>query len=175
MENFLKFWKNLKFLNFFFIFFMIFNELYFCEFLTYTSNQVVEKYLLAQYHSLSCTMWARAQLRARCAAVKMGEKMRFFAIFIIAMCGGAFFFARNRACVQMVRANRFSWSWSWFLTTWSSSYGVTNFFQIQMTVWTIQNDYLDHVRHFETYSQLFDRLKFLFFRIRFSKLSPENE
>ena len=37
-------------------------------------------------------MWARVRLRARCAAVKMGEKMRFFfAIFIITMGGGAFF------------------------------------------------------------------------------------
>ena len=71
---------------------MVFNELYFCEFLSYTSNQVVKKYLLAQENSLACTMWARARLRARCAAVKMGEKMRFFfAIFTIAMCRGALF------------------------------------------------------------------------------------
>jgi len=101
----LKKFEIFEFLKFFFIFFMIFNELYFCEFLSYTSNEVVKKYLLAQENSLACTMWARAQLRARFAVVKMGEKMRFFYNFHHSNGRGRGFFARNRAYVQMVRAN----------------------------------------------------------------------
>jgi len=42
-------------------------------------------------------MWGRVRLRARCAAVKMDEKIRFFAIFTIAIGGGAVF---SRATVR---------------------------------------------------------------------------
>ena len=63
---------------------MIFNELYFFEFLSYTSNQVVKKYLLGRENLLACTMQARAQLRARFCYLKMiiNGKIMFFYQFL---------------------------------------------------------------------------------------------
>ena len=86
---------------------MVFNKFYFHEFLIYTSNQVVKKYLIAQENSFACTMWARTRLRVRYAAVKMGEKMRIFCNFHHSNGRVRGFFARNRAHAQMVHANGF--------------------------------------------------------------------
>ena len=57
IENFQKIQKFSKFSIFltFCNFFVIFNKLYFFEFLSYAINQVVKKYLLDQENRLACT------------------------------------------------------------------------------------------------------------------------
>ena len=117
MENVLKF-KNFSFFKDFSFFFQsLSTNSIFTSFFHNTNNQVIKNYVIGQVNPLAQTMWAYARLRASWAAVKMSEKMRFFAIFIIALYGGAVS-ARATTRAQMVRADGFSWPRIYFVTTW---------------------------------------------------------
>ena len=89
---------------------MIFNELYFCKFLSYISNQVVKKYLLDQENSLACTIWSRAWLRAKkprprsLLCWKFPKKNIFSQSSLLALR------ARATTRAHVVHTNRFSWT-----------------------------------------------------------------
>jgi len=60
-------------------------------------------------------------------------------------------------------------SWTFFRVT------LKAFIPIQMNVWSIQNDYLDHVRHVWDIFGTIRPLKIFFCKLHFRKLSTENE
>ena len=100
-------------------FFRNFRHTYFSGFSRYNSDQVVKKHLLDQENWLARTRSARARLRARKPRprpVVLEKSRKFFKLWVTYFGAQR---ARNRARAPLVHANRFSWSWRWFLTTWS--------------------------------------------------------
>ena len=100
-------------------FFRNFRHTYFNGFSRYNSDQVIKKHLLDQENWLARTRRARARLRARkprSRPVILEKSRKLFKLWVTYFGAQR---ARNRARAHLVHANRLSWSWRWFLTTWS--------------------------------------------------------
>ena len=96
-----------------------FKYTYFSGFSRYNSDQVIKKHLLDQENWLARTRRARARLRARkprSRPVILEKSRKLFKLWVTYFGAQR---ARNRARAHLVHANRLSWSWRWFLTTWS--------------------------------------------------------